>query len=207
MAFITLHQWDLDAPDAGGMEDRALLSEEERARADRFLVPHAGRRFTAGRAALRRAVGEACNQAPASLVLITTEKGKPMLPGGPDFNLSHSGPLALFAIADFPVGVDVEAVRGVEDGIAAMVFNTEEQAEWAASPDRQAAFFRGWTRKEAVVKAKAGSLADVLSFRVSLGHKPVLWGEDGWQLTDVAVPRGYAAALAAPRVGWTVIRR
>ena len=41
------------------------------------------------------------------------ERGKPYFPGAPQyhFNLSHSGPFALCALSDRPVGVDIQVVQ------------------------------------------------------------------------------------------------
>ena len=198
---VNVWQWDLD--DAS-LADGSVLSAAEQARASRFIVPHAGRRFTAGRAALRKTLASLCGVPAPDLTLWTGPNGKPFLRDGPHFNLAHSGPMALFAVADFPVGIDVEAVRPVEPGLANTVFTGTELAYLAglAEAERQAAFFRGWTRKEAVIKAKGGSIADLQSIAVLPGVHLA-----GWQVTDLAVPAGYAASVAAPCRGWGVTRR
>jgi len=51
-----VHVWAIDLR-RGAAADRALLSRDERARADRFRLPGLRERFTAGRAALRRLLG------------------------------------------------------------------------------------------------------------------------------------------------------
>ena len=196
---VTVWQWDLDQEGPG---DRAVLSPEERARADRFIVPHAARRFTTGRAALRRTLGALCGVPAASLGLATGPNGKPYLPGGPEFNLSHSGPVALFVVAKFPVGIDVEAYRPLEHGLAPLVFTTAERAYLASlsKPERETAVVRGWTRKEAVIKAQGGSIADLQAITVL--PDPIL---PGWQVVDLPFPPGHAASVAAARQGWRVI--
>ena len=137
-------------------------------------------------------------------MLWTGPNGKPFVRGGPHFNLAHSGAVAFFAVADFPVGIDVEATRPVEPGLANSVFTPTELAYLAtlSREERQAAFFRGWTRKEAVIKAKGGSIADLQAIAVL--PDPHL---AGWQVADLAVLPGYAAAIAAPCRGWEVRRR
>ncbi len=123
------------------------------------------------------------------------------------FNLSHTGGLALVAIAGSGrVGIDAETVRSeieVED-LSRRFFAPAEAAEiLALSPDaRVAAFFTCWTRKEAFVKALGGGLSVPLDhFQVSVrSDQParLLWvdGEesDQWSLRDVSEP-GVAAAL------------
>ena len=202
---VRLWRWDLDAPGAGGEADRAVLSDRERARADRFVVAQGARRFTAGRAWMRRVLAEVVGVAPVALAIEEGDRGKPFLSGGPEFNLSHSGALAVFALAAFPVGVDVERCRPVEPGVADLVFTAAERAAWAGSGWAEAVFYRGWTRKEAVLKARGGSLAQMSGIEVSLDHPGVLRGEPAWQIVDVAAAEGYAAAVAAACRGWRVV--
>ena len=127
------------------------------------------------------------------------ERGRPWLEGV-SFSVSHSGSLGLIAIAegDRRIGVDVEQVRHDTDvrALAARFFHPEE-AE--AIGDRRDAFFRCWTRKEAVVKALGLGLAHPLgSFVVDFdadGPRPVR-GVEGLVVDGLAIDDGYAAALA-----------
>ena len=94
-------------------------------------------------------------------------------------------------------------MRALEPGIAGSVFTPAELDYLAtvSGDDAMAAFFRGWTRKEAVIKATGGSIADLQSVAVLPEARLA-----GWQVTDLAVAPGYAAAVAAPCQGWTVKR-
>ncbi len=198
---VSVWQWDLDQADP---DAATALSAEERHRASRFIVPHAARRYTAGRAAMRRVLAALCGVPAAALVFTTGRNGKPALPGGPEFNLSHSGAVALFAVADFPLGIDIEAVRPLEHGLARLVFTAAEQAVLAgmSGTQRDTMIIRGWTRKEAVIKAQGGSIADLQAITVL--PDPML---PGWQVTDLPVAPGYAATVAASCQGWRVIRQ
>jgi 4'-phosphopantetheinyl transferase len=89
------------------------------------------------------------------------EHGRPSLSGGdltgaPSFSLSHSGDVAVVAVAAEPIGADVERVhpRRYLDAVARRVLRDDEFARWAALPetDRVVAFLRVWTAKEAYVK-------------------------------------------------------
>lgn len=76
--------------------------------------------------------------------------GRPEAVGGTDvrFSLSHSGDLALIAIATKPVGVDVERIPAAETAASvAEVLHPYEAAELAALPAdlRPAAVTRTWT--------------------------------------------------------------
>lgn len=91
---------------------------------------------------LRRLAGDA--------PILRGEHGKPRLEQGPHFSLSHGGQLAVLAVSDAPVGVDVERPRPVAESVARRYFLPEEQTWMAADPAER--FFRLWTRKEAVLK-------------------------------------------------------
>ncbi|MER7848012.1 4'-phosphopantetheinyl transferase superfamily protein [Kitasatospora sp. NPDC096077] len=86
---------------------------------------------------------------------------------GLHFNLSHSGELALLAVAPRPVGVDVELVRSGRDvdRLSRRFFPAPER-ELVARGGRPA-FARLWTRKEACVKAVGGRLAEGLALPVA----------------------------------------
>ncbi len=212
---------DLDVDAAAVEAALTNLSAEERRWADRPRQPHHRRQFIVTRAALRQVLSEALGVAPQAVALAAGEHGKPRLAsGGLQFNLSHSGGLALIAVSTHhPVGVDVEqAGRGVGelDDMAGVYFSTQEQAAYFALPtaDRSDAFFRCWTRKEAVAKALGlGMSLPGPSFAVSLPaadpHLLRLGDEaaTGWSLIDLDLPRGYVGALAVPAPGLGVIMR
>ena len=71
--------------------------------------------------------------------------GKPYIPGGPEFSLSHSGTLAVIALADVPVGADAEKDRPVGEAVRLRALTDAERAD-----SRDFLFF--WTRKEAALK-------------------------------------------------------
>ncbi len=86
---------------------------------------------------------------PTAVALRRGANGKPFLAGlapgeepaseslpGLHFNLSHSADLALIAVADREVGVDIERIR----------------------PRRSTAFYEGWARHEAAVKCLGAGL-------------------------------------------------
>ena len=82
------------------------------------------------------------------------EHGKPEIVGHPEiyFNLSHCKEAAVCVISSAPVGVDVECIREYKDSLARYTMNDEELAEIAAAENREAAFIRLWTMKEATSK-------------------------------------------------------
>lgn len=122
--------------------------------------------------------------------------GKPELPGGLPFSLSHGGFLALLAVSDRTVGVDAEPLaRGIDPAFYRRVL-TPEEAEWLrAEPGRQFSWL--WTRKESVMKACGLGLTLSPSGFSVLGSSVTL-GEDVYTLHS-SVISGHAAATAALR--------
>jgi 4'-phosphopantetheinyl transferase len=184
----------------------ASLSPAERSRLDALRRPDDRERFLLGRAALRRLIGGWLGRAPAAVPIECGPHGKPRCPGGPEFNLSHSGDLILLALHPRrPVGVDVERERPGLDWrpIARRVLPAvecrvlKEQAE--ATGERRAAqgFLAAWCRLEAQLKAGGKGLVGLEEAR---GNSDVAAPLTVW---DVRVPAGYraAAALARPISG------
>ncbi|MGW4815475.1 4'-phosphopantetheinyl transferase family protein [Kitasatospora cineracea] len=180
----------------------ADLGPAERRRADTCRHPDTRRRYVLAHAALRRLLAERLGAAPAELRWQHGPHGKPALPGGPQFNLSHSGAHALIALSPTrPVGVDIQRVLPATDtaAMAARYFPPAEAHLLRTTPDpahRAELFARLWTRKEALVKAHGGRL--VQGLRVPLDGP--LTPEDTWSLpyhlTDVPAPPHHHAAVA-----------
>ena len=136
----------------------ALPWEERRQRVGRLVQPEA-RRLTLGAGAL---LAWALGQAGATdLTLSYGENGKPRLVHHPDihFSLSHSGTLAVCAVADRAVGVDVERPRAVSEALVRRVLTAEEQTWLAGQADPKVAFIRLWTRKESFLKLTGQGLS------------------------------------------------
>jgi 4'-phosphopantetheinyl transferase len=127
-----------------------------------------------------------------------------------NFNLSHSGSVALFAFSRRrAVGIDVEQIRAdIEvNEIADRFFSESEQTSLRALAKnlQHCAFFACWTRKEAFVKAKGEGLSLPLrQFDVSLtpgrpaeilATRPDREERHLWSLWDLDVGPGCAAAV------------
>ncbi len=82
------------------------------------------------------------------------EHGKPFLPDGPFFSISHCKAGIAVAVDEQPIGIDIESIRHADEDLIERTMNEEEQRliRSAAQPDRM--FTRLWTQKEAVVKAE-----------------------------------------------------
>jgi 4'-phosphopantetheinyl transferase len=201
------------AVDLTGEPDLAILSAGERARAERLAAEHLTRRWSRARAALRGVLAAYAGADPAVVrierapcVRCGGPHGKPFLAapeaaGWLRFNLSHSGDLALVAVAHGrEVGVDVEEMRPGRPlaRIAERGFTAAEHAGLRSLPEdeRDRAFYRLWARKEAYLKATGEGLAGWSAPRGELDR-------EGWDLEDLEVGGGYAAAVAVAPPGYS----
>ncbi len=211
MLEVAVHLWSLDLPEHLLPELSRLLSDDEHARAQRFVYPRDRNRYIAGRARLRQLLAAETGRAPQSLRFRYGANGKPSLDGGPAFNLSHSGTLAALAIgaATPEIGLDIERIRPIEDTVARRHFSPAEYAALSRlrGDDWLTGFYRCWTRKEAIIKARGLGLAMPLdSFDVSLTANARLERIDGdtaeaWRLVHFEPAPGWSGALAARTAG------
>lgn len=139
------------------------------------------------------------------LLIETAPQGKPFLAGdaGVHFNLSHSGPVALVAVARQEVGVDIEQRRAVhyEDRVARRIMTSDElvRYESSAEADRTDFLLRVWTRKEALLKASGEGIRRSLR-ELSCEPPP----SDRWHVADLDVV-GCVAAVAAEGRDWAPV--
>jgi len=82
------------------------------------------------------------------------EYGKPYIPDGPYFSISHCKESIAVAIDEEPVGIDIESIRRVDDDLIIRTMCAREQEEIQTAQNPAKAFTRLWTQKEAVVKAQ-----------------------------------------------------
>lgn len=192
-------------PDALPFEDWATASE--RARYERIGSSRRRRQFVAGHWQLRRTVAAWREGDPRRVRVEVEASGAPSLAaetGGQGFrlSLSHSGDLVACAVADGPVGVDVELARGRPNlqALVEAVCTAGERRRWQASEpgSRLAHFYAMWTLKEAWVKRGRGSampMARLHTRPVDGAAEGRVWLGSGWVLALVA------PAAAQVRVG------
>lgn len=192
----------------------AALSRDELERAARFVFARDRDRFVAARGALRQILGGYLGAPPGALRFRYGPRGKPELAGPPEhgrlgFNLAHSGELALVAVAwGRRVGVDLELVRDELDYAPLLpdIFSAGERRALAAlpAPAQRLAFFGGWARKEAYLKARGDGLTHppnqvevglAPGAQAPLQLPPAEPGEKPWTLYTLDAGPGYAAAV------------
>ena len=130
--------------------------------------------------------------------------GKPFFPSHPalHFNLSHSGSLALCALDQKPVGVDIQVVKQWRPGLPARVCSPEELAWLEGGRELWPAFTTLWAMKESRVKCTGRGIRERLSgIRVPIPHVGVsLYTLDGmwFRIYEGEGWRGAACGFAPP---------
>jgi 4'-phosphopantetheinyl transferase len=197
----------------------AALSTQE---AERYAGLDHDARATAvtTRAVLRDVLGKHLGVAPEDVQIAEGDDAKPALAGGDlEFNVTHSDKIALIAVAQVAVGIDIEQIETIApddfDDLVAFVLTPRELDELVRLPERErlAAYYRVWTRKEAFVKATGEGISGRPLPEVGVAvDAPALVEVVGlaeeelarWTVLDLDVPGGYVASLVVrhrePRV-------
>jgi 4'-phosphopantetheinyl transferase len=209
--------WRADLQDA---DDAVLelLSAAERERAAAILDDRSGLLWARSRGVLRALLGSYLNVDADTLRFDVDPHGKPSLPadfhdaavGAVSFNLSHSGAMALYAIAPagLAVGVDVQVADRQVDAVALArrVFGAAAASDLQALAveDAQREFLRLWVRHEAALKCSGTGFR---GSREAAAQHASCWIEE----LDVGEGQYAAVAVAAPvrevrRWCWAPIR-
>ncbi len=213
-----VHVWRIALQPEIGLADS--LSDEERMHADRFFFSKDREAFKSSRNTLRILIGHYQDCRPETVEFYSGKYEKPALIGeGLQFNISHSHRVGLLAFSrGRDVGVDVEKIDPAvnSDQLALHSFSYSENQEYQGlrPEEKLSAFYRGWTRKEAFIKATGEGLSYPLDrFDVSLseGDSARLLRIEGseenarhWGMRDLALTPEYAAAVVARGLDWKI---
>ena len=167
-AGVWVHGVDLRCDPAVEAACQALLDEEERARAARFKMAEPRRQFVITRGALRFLLARHLARPAHALRFAEGPHGKPFAvvdgaASSVEFNVSHGAGRGLIAITRAPIGVDIEFLGREADFclVAKGVLTAAEQRalKGKAGAERAKLFYRLWTQKEALIKAKGMGFA------------------------------------------------
>lgn len=169
-----------DFPDLKRFQE--LLAPDERARAHAYRIDEARQVFTLARGLLRLELSKRLGGEPGDIQFDQRPSGKPDIrPSRKDrpdwrFSVSHTGAHVVLAFSlGTDVGIDIEPTNREINHmtIATRYFTQTEVAalQAKAAKDRPRAFFAGWTRKEAIVKARGSTMAESLR-TLSVGLDP-----------------------------------
>jgi len=167
-----LRQGDLDAKAMLPVAER-LLSDQERARRDRFRLDEPRTAFVLGRALVRTRLARCLGVPPQRVRLRIGPHGRPEVDGPSGsppvrFSLTHTrGLIACVLARATEVGVDAEDLgRGLDhEAIARRHFAPAEVAQLGglAGDEQRRRFFALWTLKESYLKARGEGLSLGLS--------------------------------------------
>ncbi len=124
-----------------------------------------------GKELLRKALQQEYGVSLDILTIKTGEYGKPYFEERPDihFNISHSGEYVALVLSENEVGIDIQQVKAVKDGLIEKLCNEEEKRFVNESDNREKAFITLWALKESYIKAIGKGMSfpmDKINFRL-----------------------------------------
>jgi 4'-phosphopantetheinyl transferase len=168
----------------------------ERARAAAIAAPLRRAQFLAGRWLAAQLLAQQCGGRPAQWLITSASGEAPRVLDGPGrgrphLSLAHRADVVACALADTPLGVDIElegSLRGPADERAEFILSDCEHAEFAnLEPDARDAFLLArWTLKEAWAKQSAsgqglglGQMRGLAARALTEGGNARLWAAQG----------------------------
>ena len=153
-----------------------LLSPEKQKRVKRYRFFRDAQNTLLGDVLARTEICRVTGQSIEQLDFTTNEYGKPFLTHlskdglaiNPyiHHNISHTGSYVACAVADRPVGIDIESIKSVDLKIAERFFAPDE-TEYIMNDSQTRRFIEVWTKKESLIKWEGKGLSKPLpSFSV-----------------------------------------
>lgn len=187
-----------------------VLSSDEQARCDRFRTFPLRRDFGAAHHLLRMALSTYAQRDPKDWQFGRDLLGRPVVVSPrngdiPAFSLTHTDGVVACALADVPVGIDVErcdrppqSVEALTDYLSQLEI---EELSRCFEADRNTRLMELWTLKEACAKVLGEGLSrSFRSISISFDDSADLIPSDSdrgnWQLWVVALDRRWRIALA-----------
>ena len=216
---VHIWQFSLAPNDDWVTRCEACLCPGEITRANKLASSGLRRRFVVGRGGLRHILGKYLKQIPQTVEIEYAAQGKPFLASKQiplDFNLSHSGDLAVVALTQqHRIGVDIELVVPELEimDIARRFFARHEFESLMNAPAalRRETFFHYWTCKEAYLKGTGTGFSRELQDCAILlrPHEPPVLLADRtdsaaparWTFIPLALPAGFVGAAAVESLG------
>jgi 4'-phosphopantetheinyl transferase len=126
--------------------------------------------------------------------LQVNEFGRPFFDYSFDFNISHSGKIAVCAASSTcTVGIDIEEVKNIDFEIFDRQFSCTEWDLIKNDKNSQGRFFELWTRKEALIKA-IGSNIGILH-EIEVINDIVMYKNRCYRIESVYIDDRYKAAI------------
>lgn len=156
----------------------SCVSDSELLRYQRIARPVRKKQFLVGRLLLRHSLAHLLKMNPRNIALIERERQAPLLHIAvgnalPYFSISHSANwVACACSASVTLGLDIEHydVRRNLEAISQHTFQPDEVAWLNKQPDRVAAFYMLWSRKEARFKLTQSYVKAEIEHCYELSH-------------------------------------
>ena len=191
-----------------------VLDDAEKNQANKMHGVLLHKRYVEIHGRTRQLLAKTLKLAPEKITIRKAEHGKPYLADYPAlaFNLSHSAEKMMVALAwNCRVGVDIEVIKQRINvaGLVNKCFGTEEITYWNQLPgcEKNQAFYRFWTRKEAFVKATGNGIVLGLNNCVINPDNPKNFlripsqcGKPSeWHLQDIDLGDGVCSAIVTDK--------
>jgi 4'-phosphopantetheinyl transferase len=184
-----------------------LLPEETCHKVNAYVRSNDSQRSLLGELLARHLLHKATGEPLPNEAFTTGEKGKPAHDGfrGVHFNITHSGEWVVVALSLCRVGVDVEKMRKIPEGVARRFFSEAENQLMDSAKteaERREIFFTLWTLKESFLKTIGTGLTKSLSsFTINKenGHFELEQDEEtrGFRLCTFEFRDGYKLSACA----------
>jgi len=172
---LKLYHCDISKISDEEFEELYLKSEKSRQKkADKLKKKPAKKLSIAAGELVRNAISEEFNIEKDKIRFCVGKNGKPYTKSAEvEFSISHSKNIAVCAISDKPVGIDVEYIHGVNLSIVQKCFARDEQNYVFEDREKtRQRFFEIWTRKEAYVKLHGTGVSHFPEFSV-MGNEDI----------------------------------
>lgn len=170
------------------------MSDERKQTVNRMKVEHKRSLRIAADALCRKAISEFCGISPDEIVFGYTEKGKPYAKGLPVyFSISHSGDIAVCAVSDCEIGIDIEKIRSINPRISDK-FATEEENEYICTSEN--GFFEIWTLKEAYFKCIGTGLGkNIKNVSFKILENKIHCSKSGYEFSFYEISKDYICSI------------
>lgn len=176
------------------------LSDDNRARVLKMTRKEDQVRHLLGRMLLQQAMDYVGYKTYSLADICIDCYGKPFIPGGLQFSISHSGAYVFCAVSlDEFIGIDIEQIKAIE---FEFVQNTMHENEWkiihrSANPLRS--FYLRWCMKESALKADGRGLYIPLE-DIHIGKGVAEIQNLKWYLSPLSFDPDYCGCIATSRL-------
>jgi 4'-phosphopantetheinyl transferase len=156
-----------------------ILSIQEKQKATGFQHETKRSQFIITKALLRKILEKYTNIKAKSIIFSYSKLGKPFLDINNEcsllnFNISHTDNILVIALANEPIGIDIERIRGIKymEQVAKRVFSHEDYEKIVKLKNlaKNNEFIKLWTQYEAKIKLAGSSIFMIKKYSKKTKH-------------------------------------